>query len=300
MVKENLKILINGDDHFKPLSEMELSNSICYFKHNKKLSFSYFSPISLRYVHSGTIDYKCGNTYRNVSSNKFFLLAVPKMIQTRIESEQEVDGLTLFFDEQLIKELLALKTSGLTSLLDHMGDLDTFIIEELLIPKMDNSLSSNLALILTMLENDNDSGLYSIFRNVIHTILDYNIDNFERSEDLALSKISTKKEIIRRLYLGKCFIHDNFNKNIGLEDIARSAFLSKYCFQRHFRKFFNISPTEYLVKLRLTNAERLIKTKKHSIASISSQCGFNSPQYFNHSFKNEYGYAPSSVIEPLA
>jgi AraC-like DNA-binding protein len=92
----------------------------------------------------------------------------------------------------------------------------------------------------------------------------------------------------------KKFIDANYYTKISLDDIAAKACISKFHFIRMFKKFFGITPNQYLVKVRLENAKELLKNG----ATVSTACfsvGFDSTTTFAGLFKKMTGATPSAV-----
>ena len=49
---------------------------------------------------------------------------------------------------------------------------------------------------------------------------------------------------------------------------------------------------DYINKMRLKEAVRMLVTEKASVSEISAATGFSSVNYFNKVFKNRYGISP--------
>ena len=107
--------------------------------------------------------------------------------------------------------------------------------------------------------------------------------------------MSTKKEILKRLFKGKNFIDDNFKENIDVKEIARLSCLSEFHFFRSFKEAFGISPHKYLINRRLNEAHKLLKKNSFSIGEIAFDCGFVDIYSFSKTYKKHFGYSPSKV-----
>lgn len=66
-----------------------------------------------------------------------------------------------------------------------------------------------------------------------------------------------------------------------------SHFLSK------FRKATGTSPQNYILNLRITNAQNLLSTTDYKIIEISKLVGFADSMYFCKRFKKKTGLSPS-------
>ena len=89
------------------------------------------------------------------------------------------------------------------------------------------------------------------------------------------------------------YMEDNFRGKCTLEEVAAYVHLSPVYFHGIFHKAVGKTPYEYLTRLRVEEAKRLLLTGSMSMADISEVCGFSSQSYFNHSFKRRVGTTPS-------
>ncbi|QAS52989.1 bifunctional transcriptional activator/DNA repair enzyme AdaA [Halobacillus litoralis] len=89
------------------------------------------------------------------------------------------------------------------------------------------------------------------------------------------------------------FINIHFKEDLNLKNIAQSIHVNEFYLLRVFSRKVGISPTQYVRKKRIEEAQRLIKTTDHSITAISLNVGFNSPSHFSVVFKKAVGKPPS-------
>ena len=88
------------------------------------------------------------------------------------------------------------------------------------------------------------------------------------------------------------YIEESFSKELDLERIAMRVSLSPTYFHKQFKTFFGVTPREYLTKVRIDHAKRLLLTSDMNFLEISSACGFSSQAYFNCIFKRATGFTP--------
>ncbi len=79
--------------------------------------------------------------------------------------------------------------------------------------------------------------------------------------------------------------------------LAEAANVSEDYLTRVFRKELGISPWEYLSRLRLEEARRLLRESADSIGSVAERCGFQDQAYFCRVFRKTVGTAPSAYRE---
>lgn len=101
----------------------------------------------------------------------------------------------------------------------------------------------------------------------------------------------------QRMKLLLSFIHAHYNEHISIDDIAKSAAISRTeCF-RCFHMILKKSPTEYLTEYRLSMASMLLANSDRALSDISVSCGFNSPSYFGKLFREQCGLSPKKYRE---
>jgi AraC-like DNA-binding protein len=89
------------------------------------------------------------------------------------------------------------------------------------------------------------------------------------------------------------FMLNNFHYNIPVEKFARLTGRSLAGFKRDFQKIFGMSPRHWLQVKRLTEARHLIEKKNRKPSEIYLDLGFESLSHFSHSFKKQFGKAPT-------
>lgn len=102
-----------------------------------------------------------------------------------------------------------------------------------------------------------------------------------------------KKNHLRTIELAKEFITREFSNDISLMDIAAYCHVSPFHFSRIFKIFTSYSPHQFLLSMRLKNAELLLKTTSLPVADVAFTSGFNSIQYFTTAFRQKYNCPPA-------
>lgn len=89
------------------------------------------------------------------------------------------------------------------------------------------------------------------------------------------------------------YIDANFSEKLTLEEVASKVFVSPKYFSQAFKKEMSITFTEYMIKVRIKHACKLLETTNYKIYRISSECGFSDPSYFNRVFCAEKNMTPN-------
>jgi len=95
-------------------------------------------------------------------------------------------------------------------------------------------------------------------------------------ERLPALKTATRREIARRLALAVDLVHERYEDDIDLRQMAQAACLSKFHFLRLFTELHGITPHAYLQKKRALAAARLFATTALGAGQVADRVGFNS------------------------
>ncbi|MDO5048564.1 MAG: AraC family transcriptional regulator [Actinomycetaceae bacterium] len=90
------------------------------------------------------------------------------------------------------------------------------------------------------------------------------------------------------------YLHDNHCQQLRLEDIAEEFYVSQYHLCREFKKFTKSTVMQYLNKIRIGQAQRLLDETDLNVTQISERVGFVNVTHFNRVFKQITGMAPLS------
>lgn len=88
------------------------------------------------------------------------------------------------------------------------------------------------------------------------------------------------------------YINYNINKGITVREIEKKYKLYNKILVNKFKKYLNISPSEYLVEQKLLKAALILKTTEYKVNYISDMLSFTSANSFTISFKNKFGVTP--------
>ncbi|MBE6560897.1 MAG: helix-turn-helix transcriptional regulator [Ruminococcaceae bacterium] len=90
------------------------------------------------------------------------------------------------------------------------------------------------------------------------------------------------------------YVNRNFdNPSLSVSELAERAGISEVYLRREFRMYADMTPHEYIRKVRLENAQALLSTALYSISEVATRCGFDSISYFSDQFRRIYGISPS-------
>jgi len=88
--------------------------------------------------------------------------------------------------------------------------------------------------------------------------------------------------------------------NIDLHSLAKESGYSRSHFLRMFREATGITPHQYLLRLRLKQAQRMIKKGSTKLVDIALACGFSSHTHMSRMFRQAIGVTPSEYRRTIS
>ena len=89
------------------------------------------------------------------------------------------------------------------------------------------------------------------------------------------------------------FIQNNYGKSFTIADLAAMAQLSSYQFEQRIQKIFEISPKQFVQKVRMDAAVCRLSETDDPIARIALDCGYADQSTFSRQFKQTVGISPA-------
>lgn len=130
-------------------------------------------------------------------------------------------------------------------------------------------------------------------------------DNYEEMLTLLLRHLLiifqrelSREQVLKNEYLDHemdtavTYFNENYNRDINIEEYATSKGMSVSWFIRSFKKFTGSTPMQFIVALRVNNAQVLLETTNYSINEISKIVGYDNQLYFSRLFHKLKGFSP--------
>jgi AraC-like DNA-binding protein len=89
-------------------------------------------------------------------------------------------------------------------------------------------------------------------------------------------------------------IEEHFDQPLDLTDLAGLAFMSKYHFLRTFRRTVGVTPSRYLLGVRVRRAAVALCATPVPVATIAFDAGFGDLSTFNRHFRQAFGVSPAA------
>ncbi|WP_432826830.1 helix-turn-helix domain-containing protein [Dactylosporangium sp. CA-092794] len=98
----------------------------------------------------------------------------------------------------------------------------------------------------------------------------------------------------RRVQRVVAVMRDRLADPLTLADLAVEVHLSPYHLLRVFKETTGETPHRFLTRLRITEAQRLLRDTDLALADIAARCGFAGPGSFSTTFLRHVGVRPSA------
>jgi AraC-like DNA-binding protein len=94
-------------------------------------------------------------------------------------------------------------------------------------------------------------------------------------------------------------LREHFKEPLRMESIAQALGMSVSGFHHQFKAVTAMSPLQYLKRLRLQEARRLMLGENLDAASAGSRVGYDDAAHFNREYKSLFGLPPIRDVEQL-
>ena len=126
-----------------------------------------------------------------------------------------------------------------------------------------------------------------LIKSIVYRIMYILSDAFKNSAHEAAPKGYSK------LLNAREYIYNHYKESLSLEQIAENTDISASYLSALFKKYFNTSPVNYQITLKLRSA-KLRLAKGQTVTKVAQDVGFNSLHHFSRLFKKQFGMPPSN------
>jgi AraC-like DNA-binding protein len=113
----------------------------------------------------------------------------------------------------------------------------------------------------------------------------------------ALRALASRDDHFSRIARVLRLVHAEYAKPLGVEELARKAGMSVAAFHHYFKVVTASSPLQYLKRIRLDQARRLMAHDGYNASIAARAVGYESPSQFSREFKRLFGLTPVAEAE---
>ena len=110
-------------------------------------------------------------------------------------------------------------------------------------------------------------------------------------------------ERVRIALRARDYIEDHYGQPLRMQDVCRETGVGLRRMQRAFACYFQMSPYEYLTKLRLDRTHRALVAgdpKIHTVTTVAVNHGFSHLGRFSRVYRDAFGELPSETLSAVA
>jgi AraC family transcriptional regulator len=90
----------------------------------------------------------------------------------------------------------------------------------------------------------------------------------------------------------QAYIAVNVHSTIRVMDLVRVVRFAPNRFDRVFKKTFDCTPHQYVMRMRIAHAQRLLLRTDDSLSKIAAACGFGNQSHLSNLFRKMMGQPP--------
>ncbi len=249
---------------------------------------------TIKFVFRGSEDCEINKRKLSIYPDTFAVFNEGSTFTSRINSITPVNTFSVSFGHQFINDFHQNYFNTHEQQLDGKQNATKPMFVESLYPFV-GDMRFNILHLKNQIDNgQNDEMLINEYMH--HCLLNYykiyNNEFIQKLDRLSFSKTKTREEILKRLTRAKEYMSSNFNQKLTLEEISEQACLSVNHLLRTFKEAYDMSPYQFLIKLRLNRAKYLLQTTSYPLHEIVNLIGFECPSSFIRLFKSTFNVTP--------
>lgn len=261
----------------------------CFMKETVLHAHSY---IEIAFVTAGNGIHKIGNEDYLCKKGEVYIINhdIPHQFIAESDNEFEIYNCIFkpqFFQYSLIdsKQFYSVTHTFLLKLLDGEASFKT---PKIALEQKDFLRAQTLYDDMLYEFNTKEEGYTEVFRADLIKLIILILRTMKK--DTAGNNVYKKNDLLEKVIH---YIHDNFYKDITIEELSMMAFLSQSHFCRLFKEYSGMTVTEFTQRIRIKEACRLLYKTNKKIADIAAEVGYIDIKYFNSLFKKLTGLTPT-------
>lgn len=113
-----------------------------------------------------------------------------------------------------------------------------------------------------------------------------------------LHRLSTQNSSCRVILPAIKYIENNYQKaDLTNTELAEQCKVSEVYFRRVFTSYYNMTPKQFLIDIRINKAKQLLSEGALKINAVAERCGFSNQYHFCRVFKKNTGLTPTEYMK---
>jgi AraC-like DNA-binding protein len=258
----------------------------------------HWGGLSVKCAFNGSEHYCTSRTHYRVDHSSFLVFNEGTLYSSWIDDQRHVESFTLNMTPAFEREATAALLGSQESMIDdpsrngynqlrfleclypHRGDITRHMMQM-------RALARDLP--------QNHLRLEEMFFGLFEKMNDLQAGHFTESDEVLRPPFAT--ELYQRLLYARDYIWSCYQQELTLSDISAVACLNKFHFLRQFKKFFRLTPHQFLTQVRMNAACEKLTHTTDPISMIISETGYSDEASFGKLFKRTTGYSPARYRE---
>ena len=277
-------------------SQFGVDNLVLHGGGRKYRLVDFEGPLSIKTVVRGTLGWIVGNREFLVDPSSFLVLGDGEKYSMDVDVPTPIETACIFFRKGFVESIALDTTTPVKASLDDPDRPAPFL------PYLSRLHSDPHQLVVRQVQTFmkrcsselQPSGYEEDFLLLSSTLLSLYRQIQSRLERVPAVRSGTREELLRRVEIGREFIHSKASGPLSLDTVARASCLSRYHFHRVFTQVFEMTPHTYLTRIRLARAHSALRAGT-PVVDVCVDVGFSSPSSFSRQFRAHYGVSPAAV-----
>lgn len=259
---------------------------------HKYVNWHWHEEFEIGFVTEGSVVLGCGNRkYQMECGDIFFINSNVLHSMHKNNTSKQAVFKSIAFHSSIISESI----NSIFYIKYLLPILSNGNFRECIITKDSNSYQSMLDILSKVwnLVYSEDSDYEIKVRNELSTLFCI-LNRFQKNIKETNSPKMPNYLLEKRVQVLLDYIHTHYKDKITIEELAKTASISKTEVLRCFKSIIGLSPINYLNSYRLQKAAQLLINTENNIQEIATDCGFDDNSYFSKLFKKNYHVTPHS------
>lgn len=265
--------------------------------HSSDVSYAeHWGCLSIKCAFGGTEMYKISDRYYAVTDDAWFICNEGQYYSSFIAAKEPVESFTINFTHAFVTQVKSslCADAKLIDDPDFVAGGSCEFVEKLYRHSgyLRNSVTGLRALAKDFGENRGEisESYYQLLQNLM--LSQQHILNEVKKVNAV--KLSTQKELYKRLHYAKDYIESCYTEDVTLEKLAQISCLNSAHLLRNFKLYFGQTPYQYLINKRISVAASLLVNTQIPVSGICFDTGYADVSSFCRLFKKVYGCSPES------
>ena len=271
---------LNAGDEFRLRRQIQVSSIYTFFYQEKEKGFTFsgeaHEPMELTYVDKGTLHSVADGRDILLEQGDLVLYSPNQWHMQYADVDMSPSYITITFDlvgeypQELINHKFSIPQSAVPLLQRMLRELD----------RMDAFSSDMVICLLQIL-------LLELLREQV---------NPAGTRLRTTNAVNSENEIIRR---AQQFITEHVREKLTVPLVARHVDVSPSYLTALFRKNLQISPGEYVRRIKLQESKQMIREDNLNFTEIAAALQYSTVHHFSRQFKDKFGITPTEYAKSV-